>query len=192
MGPLLLLLPALLLSGSGAQDHRVLLQRAIAERALAQLQRLDPAWNPAQRDCAGLVRFVYRQAFAALEPARAVKPLWRDARGQPTDFADAEHLLSGSFALLGRDDAARATLQSGDLVAFRQGEPGAEVFHLMLVVKDRDPAHGAYVVYHPGEPGASLRGGPLDALARQAPHEWRPTSDNPAFLGFYRFKDWSP
>jgi uncharacterized protein YfaT (DUF1175 family) len=190
MAPLLALLPVLLLAGSDA--HRTLLQRAIAERALAQLQSFDPAWTPEQRDCAGLVRFVYRQAFQSLEPARAQRPLWRDGSGRPSDFADAEHLLAGSFFLLGRERSVGAALQSGDLVAFRQGEPGAEIFHLMLVVRDRDPAHGAYVVYHPGEPGAAMRGGPLEELTRQAPHEWRPTAENPAFLGFYRFKEWSP
>ena len=168
-----------------------LVRQAIAERALAQPQAFDPAWNPEQRDCAGLVRFAYREAWKALDPQRLVHPLWTDARGRPTDFADAENLLAGNFVNLGRTSELAAGLRSGDLVAFRQGEPGAEVFHLMLVVRDRDPAHGAFVVYHPGEKGAALRGGALDALCTDAPAEWRPVVSNPAFLGFYRFKEWA-
>lgn len=168
-----------------------LVRAAISRTALAQLGGFDPSWIPAQRDCAGFVRFVYRAAFKQLEPARLERPLWRDRRGNATDFADAENLLAGNFELLGRGDAARAQLQSGDLVAFRHGEPGAEVFHLMLVVRDADPAHGAYVLYHPGEPGAALRGGSLRELSTLAPMEWRPLPENPSFLGYYRFKEWA-
>jgi len=168
-----------------------LIRQAIARVALAQAKRFSPAWEPSQRDCAGLVRFAYREAFKALEPARLQTPLWRDAKGNPSDFANAENLLAGNFELLGRGAAARARLQSGDLLAFRRGEMGAEIFHLMLVIRDRDPAHGAYVLYHPGEPGAALRGGPLEALAGSAPPEWQPSASNPSFLGFYRFKEWA-
>jgi hypothetical protein len=190
------LLVAAVLSATGVASYnlhpsRDLYEQVIAERALAQLKSFDPAWNPEQRDCAGFIRFVYREAFKALDPARAQRPLWVDAHGQPTDFADASNLLTGSFSPLGRGPTTRAQLETGDLVAFRQGEPGAEVWHLMLVVRDRDPAHGAMVLYHPGERGAALRGGSLDALATEAPAEWRPLESNPAFLGFYRLKEWA-
>ena len=188
-------MPALLLSlvlGAGPRPaSEALLRQAVARHALAQLRQFDPAWEPSQRDCAGLVRFAYRAAFKDLDPARLRRPLWLDARGRPTDFADARSLLAGSFTLLGRGDAARARLRSGDLVAFRQGELGEEVFHLMLVVSSGDPAHGALVIYHPGAKGAALRGGALDSLQTSAPFEWRPLASNPSFLGFYRFKDWA-
>ncbi|MBS2028187.1 MAG: DUF1175 family protein [Deltaproteobacteria bacterium] len=183
-------LPLLLLALGAPPANPALVRQAIAAHALAQVDHFDPAWTPEQRDCAGFVRFVYREAWKQLEPARAT-PLWRDRFGKPSDFADAENLLAGNFALLGRGAEARAQVQTGDLVAFRQGEPGAEVFHLMLVVHDRDPAHGAMVLYHPGEPGAALRGGSLTSLAVNAPLEWRPVPENPAFLGFYRLKEWA-
>ena len=40
-----------------------LVRRLVAETAVAQLQRPDPAWPEPQRDCAGLVRFAYRTAY---------------------------------------------------------------------------------------------------------------------------------
>jgi hypothetical protein len=185
------MLAALLFASTLGSADPALLRQALARVATAQLKQFDPAWTPEQRDCAGFVRFVYRTTFKELEPVRLEQPLWRDAKGRPTDFADAENLLAGNFAPLGRGPEARAQLQTGDLVAFRQGEPGAEVFHLMLVIRDADPAHGAYVLYHPGEPGAALRGGTLDSLSKDAPREWRPLPENPAFLGFYRLKEWA-
>lgn len=178
---------------AASEPSEALLRQAVARTALAQVQRMDPAWSPEQRDCAGLVRFAYRAAFKALRPARLAEPLWTDALGHKVDFADAEALVTGgSFVSLGRGEEARRLLRSGDLVAFRredaQGEP---VFHLMLVVVPEDRAQApARVVYHPGAKDAAVRTGLLDALAREAPEEWRPVPSNPAFLGFYRFKEW--
>ena len=170
-----------------------LLRRLVAEAAVAQASRPDPGWEEAQRDCAGLVRFAYRRAYARLAPARVAAGLFLDAGGRPAQFADAGTLLRGSFALLGRGDDARRALRSGDLAAFAREDGEGPVFHLMLLVVPDDPAHApALVVYHPGERGASVRLGRLDDLARDAPGGWRPVPENPLFLGFYRFKEWIP
>lgn len=169
----------------------VLLRRELAHVALAQLQKFDPLWHPDQRDCAGLVRFAYRAAHKRFFPERLAQPLWKDGAGQPADFADAETLLTRSFAPLGRDEAALETLRTGDLLAFRQEQDAGPVFHLMLVVRPEDKAHApARVVYHPGEKGAAVRSGVLHRLASEAPLEWRPVPQNTAFLGFFRFKEW--
>ncbi len=190
------MLLALLLaaSGAGAPPPELLVRRMVAEVALAQLTAIDPAWEESQRDCAGLVRFAYRTAFKRLDPARAAKGPFRDAAGRSTHFADAATLLRESFVRIGRGEAARASLASGDLVAFgREDGSGAPVYHLMIVVRAEDPAHGkVLVVYHPGEKGAAVRSGSLDALDREAPAGWRPVPENPLFLGFYRLKEWSP
>jgi uncharacterized protein len=168
------------------------LRRLIAETAVEQARRMDPAWEEKQRDCAGLVRFAYRRAFSQLDPARVSAGLFRDASGGPLQFADAGTLLRGSFAPLGRDEAARRAIRSGDLAAFAREEDGAPVFHLMLLVVPDDPAHApALVVYHPGERGAQVRMGRLEDLARDAPAGWRPVPENPLFLGFFRFKEWT-
>ncbi len=173
-------------------NHQSLLRRLIAETAVQQTRRIDPAWQERQRDCAGLVRFAYRRAFARLDPDRAAAGLFRDASGRPLHFADAGTLLRGSFTLLGRDEAARRAVRSGDLAAFAREEDGVPSFHLMLLIVPDDPAHGpALVVYHPGEPGAEVRMGRLDDLSRDAPDGWRPVPENPLFLGFYRYKEWT-
>lgn len=176
----------------GAREARdVLLRREVGQVALAQFAKFDPLWHPDQRDCAGLIRFAYRSAYKRFFPERLAQPLWLDVHGQPSEFADAETLLTRSFVPLGRDEATRETLRTGDLVAFRQEHDSGPVFHLMLVVRPEDKAHApARVVYHPGEKGAAVRTGVLHRLATEAPIEWRPVPQNTAFLGFFRFKEW--
>ncbi|MFP2930682.1 DUF1175 family protein, partial [Pyxidicoccus sp. 3LG] len=108
-------------------------------------------------------------------------------------FGPDETLLQRSFVPLGRDDATRESLRTGDVLAFRQEHDSGPVFHLMLVVRPEDRAHApARVVYHPGEKGAAVRTGILHTLATEAPLEWRPVQNNAGFLGFFRFKEWMP
>lgn len=173
------------------QARDVLLRREVGQLALAQLTKMDPLWHPDQRDCAGLIRFAYRGAYKRFFPERLAQPLWMDVRGRPSEFADAETLLSRSFVPLGRGEATREALRTGDVVAFRQEQDSGPVFHLMLVVRPEDKAHApTRVVYHPGEKGAAVRTGVLHRLATEAPMEWRPVPQNTAFLGFFRFKEW--
>ncbi|MFL5352384.1 DUF1175 family protein [Archangium sp.] len=191
MRVLLLLLSLQAASPAPAESLETLLRRELAQTALAQVRRMDPTWNPDQRDCGGLVRFAFRGAYRRFQPERLARPLWRDDRGQPADFADAETLLTHSFVPLGRDEAARESLRTGDLVAFRQERDAGPVFHLMLVVRPEDKAHApTRVVYHPGDKGAAVRTGLLQSLVTDAPLEWRPVPQNTAFLGFFRFKEW--
>ncbi|MBU8895885.1 DUF1175 domain-containing protein [Corallococcus sp. H22C18031201] len=178
---------------TSVEARAVRLRQEVARIALAQVQRMDATWHPEQRDCAGLIRFAYRVAYKRVDAGRLASPLWRDTRGAPVDFADAETLLTHSFGPLGRDAAARESLRTGDILAFRQEHDAGPVFHLMLVVRPEDRAHApARVVYHPGEPGAVVRTGVLDTLSAEAPLEWRPVPQNAAFLGFFRFKEWMP
>ena len=189
MLPLLLVL---LLGAPPASPPEAPLRREVARLALAQVRQMDADWQPGQRDCAGLVRFVFRGAYRQWRPERLATPLWRDARGEPSHFADAETLLVHSFVPLGRDEATRELLRTGDLVAFRQERDAGPLFHLMLVVRPEDKAHvPARVVYHPGERGAAVRTGLLPSLVTEAPLEWRPVPQNTAFLGFFRFKEWT-
>lgn len=166
-----------------------MLRTVVAEAALAQTKAIDPAWHPDQRDCAGFVRFTYRAAFQRFAPERVERGLWRGFDGRALAFADAETLLAKSFVSLGRDAAAARKLASGDLVAFRQRDG---TYHLMLAVRTDGPTSGeTLVVYHPGDGGDAIRVGQLAQLVREAPQEWRPVADNGAFLGFYRFEEWT-
>ncbi len=168
-----LLVVSMLLSNDG---HERLARELIANAALALTVQDDPEWHDAQRDCAGLVRYAYRQALRKLEPDRVARGLWQTANGQ-SGFADAETLLEKNFTRV-------ASPRSGDLAAFYRGD---DVYHLMLFVED----HGKkIVVYATGNGPRDVRAGRFESLAREAPREWQPTSDNPAFLGFYRWKEW--
>lgn len=166
-----------------------MLKTIVAETAVRQAKKIDPAWHPKQRDCAGLVRFAYREAYRQFSPKRLERGLWKNASGERIAFADAETLLANSFTRIGRDTNAMRRAESGDLVAFRQRDG---TYHLMLVVRTDGPKSGdALVVYHPGDGGQELRVGTLRGLWRDAPHEWQPRPENGAFLGFYRFEEWS-
>ena len=176
---------------AAAPSSEALVRQEIGAVALKQWQVMDPRWNPQQRDCAGLVRFAFRGAYRRFRPERLASPLWLDGQGRPGDFADAETLLARSFVPLGRDEATRESLRTGDLVAFRQERDAGPLFHLMLVVRPEDKAHApTRIVYHPGDKGAAVRTGVLQSLVTEAPLEWRPVPQNTAFLGFFRFKEW--
>ncbi len=191
MSALFLLLMLQAATPAPAESLETLLRREVAQVALAQVRRMDPTWHPDQRDCAGLVRFSFRGAYRRLRPERLASPLWLDDQGRPGDFADAETLLTHSFVPLGRDEATRESLRTGDVVAFRQERDAGPLFHLMLVVRPEDKAHApTRIVYHPGDKGAAVRTGVLQSLVTEAPLEWRPVPQNTAFLGFFRFKEW--
>ena len=168
-----LFLAALVLTA--APMNEPLARELVADAALELTLHDDPAWHPEQRDCAGLVRYAYRQALLKLDPERVRAGLWHTAQG-PSGFADAETLLRDNFV---RVDEPR----SGDLAAFARDE---EVFHLMLVVHKHSRT---LVVYATGNGPRDVRAGPLAGL-QDAPKEWQAQASNPAFLGFYRWKEW--
>jgi uncharacterized protein YfaT (DUF1175 family) len=177
-----------------AVHSNALLRRVVADVAVAQVVRPDAAWEPAQRDCAGLVRYAYRTAFKRLRPERLASPLFIDKNGRPAEFADVENLVRGrSFMHLGRDASARRRLQTGDVLVYRQDRGDDDVaWHMMLAIVP--PGGEPRVVYHPGhpapgEPPPAVRHGSLRELEREAPLLWRADVDNPAFLGFFRFAE---
>jgi uncharacterized protein len=180
---------------SPSTPSQALLQEIVADTAIRQLDGAEPSWQPEQRDCAGLVRHAYRTAFRALWPARLEAGPWRDRRGVPTAFADAEMLVAYNFTLVGRDASAVAKIESGDLVAFRQTAAVDEppVYHLLIAVRAADPAHhDVQVVYHPGTADLAVRVGSLSSMVSEAPHEWQPVPENQAFLGIFRLREWMP
>ena len=186
---------------------------ALTELALAQAKSPSPLWEPSQRDCAGLVRFVYREAlrtrtaaqrvklgvpsrlrFPAVSPAaRALFPaypsIWEaglTSHGSPffAPFADSEVLLSYSFAPL---PAAPAEARPGDLLAFKKDLQDVVPSHLMLVASRRPDG---LVVYHNGAAGrdGAVRVVSVDELLHSPDVTWVPVRENPHFLGVYRWK----
>jgi uncharacterized protein YfaT (DUF1175 family)/uncharacterized protein YfaP (DUF2135 family) len=202
----------------GPDDERSL-RTAVVRLALAQQRRPSPRWEPAQRDCAGLVRFAFREALrprssaqlAALaappalllppvsDVARHVLPayprLWEvglDATGRSRfdDFADAETLVGYNFR---REPIAAADARAGDLLVFRKTLAADEPYHLMIA-GGRGPGARPIVVYHNGANGAdaAVRVVTLDELARSPDPVWIPDARNPHFLGVYAWKRFRP
>ncbi|HUE89368.1 MAG TPA: DUF1175 family protein [Vicinamibacterales bacterium] len=165
-------------------------------------------------DCAGLIRFAYREALRAHTPdwARRIAlpftPTFPDVRSGPkptssgwplfrvgpgdagrfAEFADARTLIALNTRPLGRDIAAR---QPGGLLYYRQPAQ-SQPDHLMVFVGrshfDRD--HDDWVVYHTGAidqgPGEVRKVRLADLLQHPAPR-WRPLPSNPQFAGVFRW-----
>ncbi len=153
-------------------DERVVRDN-VALVALAQAQRASVRWQREQRDCAGLVRFAYKEAvsprtveqvkeifyrpvaFPALKyPTQLVLPmfptLWhtgfsRDGKPKFDFFADAETLVGFNFRLKGRDVS---VAENGDILAYRKDIAAESPYHLMIF--GGPDARRGVVVYHTG------------------------------------------
>lgn len=190
------------------------MRTAVTGIALQQVSSPSPLWQPAQRDCAGLIRFAFYEAlrdrtidqrrllglpgrlhvpevsFGARRGFPYYPDIWQvtsenvPPRALYRAFADAEALTSFNFRLKSRQSA---DARPGDLFVFRREFAGAEPYHLMLFAGGRPQP---VVVYHNGErrEGAAVRVVALDELARAADASWIPRADNPFFLGVYEWK----
>ncbi len=191
-------------------------RRAFAEWfvriAEAQYIRPSRAWNEREQDCAGLIRFAYREALKKHDAA------WQERTGVLIDknLPDAARFRYPRIPYLGerifrlRSPGARfaltdfgvfadaATLmqwnarlvtreadqaQSGDLLFFRSDWNLEFPYHSMIVA-GRD-AQGLRVIYHTGGAGG-LKRAPLAYLYASADPRWRPLASNPHFLGVFR------
>lgn len=156
------------------------------------------------RDCAGLVRFAYREAlrphtaqwaaqwgFDRLpplpEPHPAVLPLFRVQGGQYRHFADAGHLMRYNTRFVAPHVEAA---QPADLLFYR--DTGRNSWHVMVYLgRSRfENSRTRYVVYHTGPSGAwkgEVRRPALGDLMRHPEPRWRPVPGNANFLGVYRW-----
>ena len=161
-------------------------------------------------DCAGLVRHAVREAMRVHTPewhrlaGLPLSPPFADVRVRPQarpdgwplfrvddhrygEFADARTIVTLNARTVGRDIGA---LRPGDLLYFRQNEQRASD-HLMVYVGrslfERDGQD--WIVYHTGPtdgaPG-EVRKTRLIDLSRHPAARWRPTLQNPSFVGIYR------
>lgn len=176
-----------------------------------QAEAPSPAWEPAQRDCAGLLRFAFREALAshtpewrarvafsdgapAQDPSPAFGSPWR--QGFPTPdgpqpFAKGALLRRLACLPLGRE---AALARPGDLLFFARGGARSQPDHAMALV--RPDADGApMLLYHTGPEGSGAGQKPgevrrvrLDDLLHHPDPDFRPLPENPAFLGFYRWR----
>jgi uncharacterized protein len=162
------------------------------------LRAHDSAWTSGARlplvpafDSPGKYEYPYTPLGAALfrvvpGPFRAAD-LTTNAFAQ---FADAKTLWRFNTYLVSRD---LSHAQPGDILFYRQphaAEP--DTYHSMIFLGPSQirPDGATYVLYHTGPqdggPGEMRRLTP-DQLRRFPEPEWRPESENPRFLGVYRW-----
>lgn len=190
-------------------EDRTAFRRWFAAVAAAQRRAPCPCWDPRQRDCAGLVRFAFREALRTHDAAW----LARIGRLDEIPDRDVERLRYPDLPVLGdrpfrvrggpyrgpQDFDAAPTAQrlvagslqrlpdggrweTGDLLYF--SDPVLRVDHLMIVAGDG-------VVYHTGrgpDGAGEVRFVALRALERHADPQWRPQPSNPTFRGPYRWR----
>ena len=204
-------------SGSGLgrtgidQGDREAFRRWFVAIVEDQLERVSPAWEPAQRDCAGLLRFAFREAwgphtpawkerlsytgaFVARDPGSALAGPWRTAFPTPEGwrpFAKGAYLREFACVFLSREPQ---EAQPGDLLFFSR--PGARLTpdHAMTFGRP-DPDGTLVLIYHTGAEGSAasrdagdLRRVRLTDLLQHPDPAFRPQPENPAFLGLYRWK----
>ncbi len=171
-------------------------QRAVAiswpalmtEVALRQAESPEPSWDPAQRDCAGFVRYVYQRVFGGNHP------LWRDKLGKPRFFLRAEELIGYNFKpvpRVGFDAHNFNHIKTGDvLVYYDPDKQPFDSWHVMLVIFLRDGERNQpLVIYHNGarDESGSVRKIWWDTLLSPSWSGWKPDPRNPRFKGIYRW-----
>jgi uncharacterized protein YfaT (DUF1175 family)/uncharacterized protein YfaP (DUF2135 family) len=192
-------------------------RKSVTRLALFQAKRISPEWQDKQRDCAGLVRFAYREALRIHSPkderklgvpsilylpplsefARRMFPdlsqMWQvgfDKEGSPRfgSFANAETLISYNFRKKTRD---LRLARDGDLLVFQKALEDDQPYHLMIFVRSRP---GNLVVYHNGAIGeeAQVRVVRVGDLKGSPDPVWIPDVNNPYFLGVYEWNRLRP
>ncbi|MBI1752437.1 MAG: DUF1175 family protein [Acidobacteria bacterium] len=176
-----------------------------------QVEAPSPAWEPAQRDCAGLLRFAFREAlaphtaawrervaFTAGPPGQDPSPGfvhdWRTGfptPDGPQPFAKGAYLRRFACEFMGRD---LQLAKPGDLIFFARGGARAQPDHAMAFVRP-DVDGAPMLLYHTGPEGSGARAQPgevrrarLDDLLHHPDPDFRPLPENPAFLGLYRWR----
>ncbi len=153
--------------------------------ALDQAEKPSPYWEPKQRDCAGFVRFVYRNALNTKDP------LWQDWQGQKVHYANADLLVSKNFTRIG--NKVNESVHTGDILVFRREDQKKEdQWHLMLLMESPWDQNRWLVTYHNGS--QDDKGGVkkvwLKDLLTTDQAQWKPVRENKNFVGVYRWNKW--
>jgi len=155
--------------------------------------RQNYRWDASNRDCAGLVRYVFHEAlsrhsesFFAHYPDMArlgnypgTGELATAARHWAQGNQTAPDLLRHA-RYLGRETELQ-NLKTGDILYYES--PAWHIRHVMLVVRSGSTA---FLVYHTGDQRDELRIRTIDDMRRQNEPQWHPDRENPVFQGIYR------
>lgn len=171
--------------------------RAWMLRIIQEQLRQGPSPRWVQRDCVSLVRYAVAESLRPHdarwlsanglsarqlpeelhldEIQQGLRHAWRRTDGSLGAYVSAIGMVQENSNFVAKD---LNLAQAGDLLFFDQGDEQ----HLMVWMN-------GLVVYHTGtvtEQDNGLRAVPVSQLLRWKDTRWRPTQDNPNFIGIYR------
>ena len=153
--------------------------------ALDQSESPSEAWEPQQRDCAGFVRFVYKNAL------NNKSPLWLSWQNEKTNFATAELLVVKNFTKI--SDEIGDSIQTGDILVFhREDQKKEDQWHLMILMESPWEQKKWLVTYHNGahDETGGVKKLWLNDLINAPQENWKPIKDNRNYVGVYRWNKW--
>ncbi len=167
-------------------DLKEIIRQKLLQVSLEQVKKISGHWDVSQRDCAGFIRFVYKEAVGSSSL------MWVNQKGELTSYLGAQELFSFNFDYLGHD-LESDSLETGDLMVFSLPNNGEDNWHLILLLRSPPGApHKLLAMYHNGEKGKRAmlkRVWAQDFLA--AEHgPWSARKENASFLGIFRWKGW--
>jgi len=155
--------------------------------ALGNSKRISGYWDPQQRDCAGFVRFLYREALSGNAE------LWTNREAKKVSYVGADELVAYNFEFLS-SNVHDPNLRTGDLfVYYSDKKMIGDSWHLMVLLKGQNEvSERAMLAYHSGaaDESETLKKVWLKDLESTSVTEWRPQIQNPSFRGVYRWKGW--
>ncbi len=192
LGPL----PAVGMQKLGADAQQQF--RSFVEAFTPLVLRLEPKranyrWHASNRDCAGLVRYLFWEAmqihderfFDQYPGMRATKTqpqsqtVRQVAAAWQKENQTADQLIAHSRRI--SRDTHSAHLKTGDLLYYYSTE--LKIRHVMLIIRS---GAGVLAVYHTGDQRAELRIRTLADLAALPESQWHPDAQNPVFQGVFR------
>ncbi len=204
MGPVGLILALAALSRLTDPADRDAFRRWFTYLTEAQYFRTAAELPSDITDCAGLIRYSYRETLRrhddgwrnglglrlvpSLPAVRGMANpgvnLFRTGPDSSAQFADAKTLRQWNTHFVTRD--ARQA-QPGDILFYKQASQHMP-FHTMVFIgaSQVDGSVGPWLVYHTG-PGGEIRRIALSEMMRHPDPQWRPLSANENFLGIYRW-----
>jgi len=192
-----------------SEDDRAAFRRWFVRIAQSQFLKSNKSWNGKERDCAGLIRYAYREALKKHDgrwirrcgiiidknipdvgkyaypdvPIIGIR-IFKIADGSASDTSSfGEFADASTLALLNTFPVSRdiREAKSGDLLFFRFENNREYPYHSMIV--DREDGDEIKCIYHTGTADIIKRVDP--SYLAGSPYE--PSVQNRKFLGVYRF-----
>jgi uncharacterized protein YfaT (DUF1175 family) len=156
-------------------------------------RRLNFRWDSANRDCAGLVRYVFHEALSQHRESFFAHYPELSRLGNyagEVEFSNARRYWNAGnqtapdllrhARYLGRNTGLQK-LKTGDILYYESAE--WRIRHVMLVVRS---GKGIFLVYHTGDQRDELRLRTVEDMRIHDVPQWHPDADNPVFRGVYR------